>query len=425
MIYGTPSERKLFSPSDPFYRNTSEQLAEAGVGCNLFLFPERFIDVGSLGSFASTTGGSLFFHPRFDAVRDRGQVYQEIARVTASEHSNNGNNNNSNDEQVVAGYNATLRIRCSNGLRVNSYTGNFHQRSLTDIELANVDAYQSFGVNIQHDGSAKLDPRQSAFFQAALLYTTWDGQRRVRVMNLGLPVTDHIGSVYRFADLDTTVGLLLKEGRCGTISLSLLLPAADDSLRLFLSCTATTQAFNRPLADIRTFLTNRCVSILVAYRKHCASSSRPGQLVLPEVFKLLPLSVLGIIKSKAIKGGHVASDVRSLYLRTLQSLNLPAAVSFLYPRMFAVHNLPPHVGYAGPNGQLELPVYLRCSHAWMTADGAYILSMFRVSLLWLSNRLHTLMMLYVGHSQWRNRVPVARKCRITPDTHGLVRRGKP
>jgi len=79
-------------------------------------------------------------------------------------------------------------------------------------------------------------------------------------------------------------------------------------------------------------------------------------------------------------GGHVASDVRALYLRTLRSMPLPATSAFLYPRMFAIHDLPEKVGYAAENGRLELPTYIRCSHGWMTADGAYILSEFGLQL---------------------------------------------
>jgi protein transport protein SEC24 len=49
LMYGTDKEKTLFSPADGFWRNTADQLAEAGIGCNLWLFPERFIDVGSVG----------------------------------------------------------------------------------------------------------------------------------------------------------------------------------------------------------------------------------------------------------------------------------------------------------------------------------------------------------------------------------------
>lgn len=49
LLYGTDKEKSLYSPSIPFWRNTAEELAEAGVGVNTFLFPERYIDAASVG----------------------------------------------------------------------------------------------------------------------------------------------------------------------------------------------------------------------------------------------------------------------------------------------------------------------------------------------------------------------------------------
>lgn len=128
-------------------------------------------------------------------------------------------------------YNVTVRIRCSNGelplffstgnvdpddmvvpkgLRIGHYSGNFHQRSLTDLEFGTLASDKSFTAIIKHDN--KLDDRQSAFFQAAALYTTASGERRVRTMNISMPVTSHIGNVFRFADFDASVLVYLKEG---------------------------------------------------------------------------------------------------------------------------------------------------------------------------------------------------------------------
>ena len=45
------------------------------------------------------TGGSVFFHPRFDATRDRARVNDEIKRVLVRD----------------IAYNVAVRIRCSNG----------------------------------------------------------------------------------------------------------------------------------------------------------------------------------------------------------------------------------------------------------------------------------------------------------------------
>jgi protein transport protein SEC24 len=61
----------------------------------------------------------------------------------------------------------------------------------------------------------------------------------------------------------------------------------------------------------------------------------------------------------------------------MRSMSLPATITFLYPRMFGVHDLPEKIGYADSTGRLQLPAYIRGSHAWMVAEGAYLLSKFR------------------------------------------------
>jgi len=48
-----------------------------------------------------------------------------------------------------------------------------------------------------------LPPHLQAYLQFALLYTTTEGERRVRVHTLALPVTQSLGTVFRGADLDS------------------------------------------------------------------------------------------------------------------------------------------------------------------------------------------------------------------------------
>lgn len=70
------------------------------------------------------------------------------------------------------------------------------------------------------------------------------------------------------------------------------------------SCIAVlSQAGKKLPQDMMTQLDGECVRILAAYRKHCASSASPGQLILPESFKVLPLYMLGLKKSAAMRRG--------------------------------------------------------------------------------------------------------------------------
>lgn len=99
-LQGTDNEKKLFMPQDAFYRECAEEAVEAGIGFNLFLFPDQFIDVATLGVLSGLTGGEVYFQPRFDPVRDGSRMRSQLSRLMTSE----------------LGTSVTLRIRCSEGM---------------------------------------------------------------------------------------------------------------------------------------------------------------------------------------------------------------------------------------------------------------------------------------------------------------------
>lgn len=354
-LYGTDNEKNLFGPQDPFYLKLGNEFALAGVGVNVFFFPSQYIDVASIGYMAAQSGGQVFFHPRFDPVRDGSRVMAEVQRIVLRE----------------TAYNVTLRIRCSPGLRVVKQFGEFHLHGATDIETGTWDADKTFSALIRHDG--RLEESREAYFQCAILYTTATGERRVRCHTLATPVSSVLGNVFRYADMDSAVAYYAKE--------------------------AATLALTKPLKDVRNYLTSKCVAILLAYRRNCASSTSPGQLILPESFKLFPLYVLALIKNKAIKGGNVTSDVRVFFFRLLLSQSVGSIMTLLYPRMMALHTLGPTDGMPvqpaeglSPEKQaiddallkvVQLPNPMRPAFMRMEPHGAYLLDNGEWCLLWL------------------------------------------
>lgn len=54
---------------------------------------------------------------------------------------------------------------------------------------------------------------------------------------------------------------------------------------------------------MRDALYSHTIDILHSYRKYCSTSTSPGQLILPEALKLLPLYVLGLSKTYAFRIG--------------------------------------------------------------------------------------------------------------------------
>lgn len=371
--YNTDKERTLFTPSQ-WYLTTADQLAEAGVGVNLFLFPSAYTDIASLGALAAGTGGETFFHPRFDVVRDKEKIHSELLQVLTRE----------------TAYNATVRVRCSNGLRVSDHLGNFYQRSLTDLEYATIDSAKSFTAVLKHEH--RLDDRQPAFIQVAILYTSKEGERRVRCLNMSFVVTSMIGNVFKFADQEACVAVLLKAG--------------------------LSQVTQRSLRDIRKSLTDRANRVLLMYRKHCAPAVQHGQVSQRTLFKSpictnislahitgrfqapAPIRTLydqvethqrcvcylcGVDQiSDYCLGGSVSSDVRMHYTRHVKALPPTRVLMLLYPRLLAIHDLAPTAGFADSNtGRLVLPRFMRNSHSWMVAEGAYLMINGEIAMLWL------------------------------------------
>lgn len=129
-------------------------------------------------------------------------------------------------------------------------------RNTTDLELAGIDCLKAFGVSLKHDG--RLEERGDSYIQAALLYTTSTGSRRIRVHNLQLNNTNELSQVFKMAEMDTSINYIAK---------SSIAKMATASLK-----------------DIRDAITANCVKILVSYRLNCASSTSPGQVILTFFF---------------------------------------------------------------------------------------------------------------------------------------------
>lgn len=219
-LYGTQQEHKLWEPQEVVWKDLAEESAESGVGVNLWVFPDRWADLGSigkecdviavlyhdltrplssspLGSICNTTGGDLHFHPRFQPDRDAHLVQSEIARTL----------------RRTTAYNCSVRTRCSNGLHVSSYVSLLHQPTADTLTVGTISADLAIGAKLEHVGSGiNDDQRKNVHIQAAVLYTSVEGHRRVRVCNIGVRPSTMAGNVFRWADQDTGVCLMAKEG---------------------------------------------------------------------------------------------------------------------------------------------------------------------------------------------------------------------
>jgi protein transport protein SEC24 len=189
--------------------------------------------------------------------------------------------------------------------------------------------------------------------KSALLYTTTSGQRRIRLNTLSLSCTTALASLFRGADLDAQFTHFLKQ-------------AAQD--------VTTT-----PVAQERERMSGQCVTILYTYRKYCATASSSGQLILPEALKLLPLYTMALTKSVGLRT-DARIDERSYWLTRAASLSASLAIPLVYPRMFAVHNLPSKEDLGGS----ILPPTSSLSSENLEHDGIYLLENGEDALLYVN-----------------------------------------
>jgi len=231
------------------------------------------------------------------------------------------------------------------------------QRSSTDIDLATCDADKAICAALEHTG-IPLDERSNAYLQSAVLYTSSSGERRVRTSNIAMPVSSLAGNIFRRADQESVVAYWSK-----------------------LSAASMT---SKSLRSIRDDLTEKCAALLLAYRRNCAASSAPSQLILPEQFKLLPLYTLTILKTRALKGRNVVSDVRNYHAHKMASYSVATMIRYLYPKLLALHDLTDDICRPDPTtGCIQLPSLMRSSYVWMESNGLYLIDNGEQMILWI------------------------------------------
>lgn len=342
---GGEIDKKLFTTEHPGWRKLAERMAAAGVGADFFLAAPTggYLDIATIGYVSAITGGETFYYPNFVNGRDNAKLSLEVKHAVTRE----------------TGYEALMKVRCSNGLQVSGYHGNFIQHTFgADLEIGSIDADRAIGVTFSHDG--KLDSKLDAHFQSALLYTTANGERRVRCCNIVASVSDNAKESIKFVDQDAVVSIIAKEAATKLASTS------------------------ASLKDIRLVLQEKTIDVMAGYRKHFVSQSYPpAQLVMPDKLKELCMYMLGMIKCRAFKGGNETSDRRVHEMRMIRGMGCLEMSLYLYPRMIAVHNLQETEGFADPStGQLKLPPTMRNTFSKVEPGGVYLMDNGQQCILW-------------------------------------------
>lgn len=289
-LINTDKEKTLFQPQTSFYNNLAKDCVAQGCCVDLFLFPNQYLDVATLGVVTYQTGGSIYKYAYFQLESDQDRFLNDLRR----------------DVQKEVGFDAVMRVRTSTGIRATDFFGAFYMSNTTDVEMAGLDCDKTITVEFKHDD--KLSEDSGALLQCALLYTSCAGQRRLRIHNLSLNCCTQLADLYRNCETDTLINYLAKYAYRGVLG--------------------------SPVKTVRDALINQCAQILACYRKNCASPSSAGQLILPECMKLLPVYLNCVLKSDVLQPGpEVTTDDRAYIRQLVTSMDVAETNVFFYPRL--------------------------------------------------------------------------------------------
>uniref|UniRef100_A0A669DGB4 SEC24 homolog C, COPII coat complex component n=1 Tax=Oreochromis niloticus TaxID=8128 RepID=A0A669DGB4_ORENI len=336
-LIGTDKEKSLFQPQVGFYSSLAKECVAQGCCVDLFLFPNQYVDVATLGVVPVSTGGSVYKYTYFQVSKSNSappsvslQIKKRFER----------------DVQKLVGFDAVMRVRTSTGIRATDFFGSFYMSNTTDVELAGLDCDKAITVEFKHDD--KLSEETGALMQCAVLYTSCSGQRRLRIHNMAVNCCSQLADLYRNCETDTIINYFSKYAFRGILS--------------------------NPTKAVRETLVNQCAQILACYRKNCASPSSAGQLILPECMKLLPVYLNCVLKSDVLlPGADVSLDDRAYLRQLISCMDVAETHVFFYPRLLPVMKL--------ESG--SLPVAVRDSEERLSKGGVYLLETGLHLFLWV------------------------------------------
>lgn len=342
-LLGTSKESGLLQTGNSFYKSFAVECSKNQVSIDMFLFSSQYQDVASLSNLPRYTGGQTYFYPGWNAGRS------EDAIKFATEFSDY--------LSAEIGLEAVLRVRATTGLRMSTFYGNFFNRSSDLCAFPAFPRDQSYVVEVAIDESLT---KNIICMQSAVLHTTSNGERRIRVLTLVLPTTTNLADVYASAD------------QC--------------AITTFFSHKAVERALGSGLEPARDALQSKLIELLQTFKKELAGGNMGGGgLQFPANLRGLPVLFLGLIKNVGLrKSAQIPSDLRSAALCQLSTLPLPLLMQYIYPRLYSLHDMPDNAGVPDPEtSQIVLPPPHNLSSERLVPYGLYLIDDGQTQFLWI------------------------------------------
>mmetsp|Transcript_15575 Transcript_15575/g.31443 ORF Transcript_15575/g.31443 Transcript_15575/m.31443 type:complete len:1061 (-) Transcript_15575:340-3522(-) len=361
-LLGSDKEHTMLNAEDTFYKTHAVDFSRVQICIDTFLFAAQYTDVATLSVLSKYTAGSTYFYPAYVAARDgpryEHDLHHDLTRATAFE--------------------SVMRVRATRGVRFSNFYGNYFIRGTDLLALPNCTSDSSFSLDMAYD-EAVLSA-QAITIQAALLYTSAAGERRIRVHTMVIPVTTSVAEMTESLDIDCAMNLLAKQ--------------------------ATEIAQKTGMENARQRVSQITVDIMRASRLQPGGGMQQpyGQqaaapVAIPSCLLLLPLYSMSLQKSAVVRGGNdTRVDERAYFQQLLLNMDIEESKVFIYPRMFSIHDMTTDTGLpsdnadedcptAGPN-QVRLPSILNLSYERLSSNGIFLLENGHDLFMWMGRAVN-------------------------------------
>ncbi|XP_066511342.1 protein transport protein Sec24C-like isoform X1 [Hoplias malabaricus] len=322
--------------------DSSTSLAKACIsqGCSVQMYVFSQQDVGGAwpGHIPFLTGGKLICYNSLQSEVERTRFCGDLMMSVNTEMA----------------YKAQLRVFVSRELRVSGCYGAF--LASTDsrcVAMAALDHHTALAFEFIHNKS--LDEIRGVAIQAVLSYSSSRGEQRTRVHTVTLACSQNLLDTFRTSQAETLLTFYCKKMYCAALETSL-------------QC-------------LREELQMEITETLACYRKHCCTTSvSPGQLVLPQFLKVMPVYINSLRKSEVLLPGLRSSVHYRLQLRSLTvSMDTRNTAAHFYPLVLL---LPVNTERCSASC-FESAV--RCSASNLKSDSLYLLYSPLILLLWVGS----------------------------------------
>lgn len=321
------------NPANDFYKRLALECSGQQIAVDLFVLNPQFVDISTISGISRFSGGCIHHFPLFKASKTlQNEGFERSLRRYLTRK---------------IGFEAVMRIRCTRGLSIHTFHGNFFVRSTDLLSLPNINPDAGFGMQVSIEEN--LTDVQTVCFQAALLYTSSKGERRIRVHTMCLPVTNNLSDLINSADQQCIVGLLSKM-------------AVDRSMQSSLS-------------DAREAFLNVAIDILTSYKITLNIASGVSGLMVPDCLKLLPLYISALLKNIAFRiTVSTRLDDRVKAMCDMKTKPLPYLIQAIYPDLYPIHNLEEHNVVVNEDDEIvHQPPHLQLTARSLDSHGAYLL----------------------------------------------------